>query len=379
MPGFTCDAKALQGVLKDLSRSAARHHYALPVLTHAKVCVVSIGWIGITATDLDFTTTRRLEGEDVDRGEFLVPVRTLADVLAAMRPGHGRKITLAVDPENETVLHLTMDDGGTAELPTMAQADFPPLPMECGDPDATLEWDLAEWCANFSQVASCAAVKQDRPTYAGVLLSLHDQRVEMVATDGHRMGVRVFGGEHGMARDAIIPARLAKLLPSHPAAGIDLLVELYKNQARLVWDGTEIVARLIDAAYPNWQKVLPEQTPHEIACDRDELHAAVRAVAPMARDAAHVLRLTFGEGSLTLRTGSDQDGSAERTVPAQLTRGEAPDGFALNVDYLAEALPHFGPGPVALGIKDHLAPILFTGANAFRVVIMPVRVAISAS
>ena len=71
-----------------------------------------------------------------------------------------------------------------------------------------------------------------------------------------------------------------------------------RNQILFHLEGIDLVSRLIDGQFPNYQHVLPEGHAMRAVLDREELLRAVRPAALIASSSANIVKLQVGgEGS----------------------------------------------------------------------------------
>jgi DNA polymerase-3 subunit beta len=156
---------------------------------------------------------------------------------------------------------------------------------------------------------------------------------------------------------------------------VDIILAQAKNQVIIKVDTTEVVSRLIDGQFPNYQSVLPTSHSTRALVDRDELLKAVRLSALIASSAANVVRLGFGEdgsAGITIAAAADV-GDAEGPVEAKL-EGD-PVTIAFNARYLVEALQNMEAEQLAIELSGPLAPGVLKPVDdpAYVHVIMPVR------
>jgi DNA polymerase-3 subunit beta len=156
---------------------------------------------------------------------------------------------------------------------------------------------------------------------------------------------------------------------------VDIILAQAKNQVIFRVDTTEVVSRLIDGQFPNYQSVLPTSHSTRAVIDRDELLKAVRISALIASSAANVVKLRFGEDGaegVTIAAAADV-GDAEGQVEAAL-EGEAVT-IAFNARYLLEALQSMDDSQLAMELAGPLAPGVLKPVDdpSYVHVIMPVR------
>jgi DNA polymerase-3 subunit beta len=156
---------------------------------------------------------------------------------------------------------------------------------------------------------------------------------------------------------------------------VDIILAQAKNQVIFRVDTTEVVSRLIDGQFPNYQSVLPTSHSTRAVIDREELLKAVRISALIASAAANVVKLRFGEDgadSVTIAAAADV-GDAEGQVEAGL-EGDAVT-IAFNARYLLEALQNMDDSQLAMELAGPLAPGVLKPVDdpSYVHVIMPVR------
>jgi len=156
---------------------------------------------------------------------------------------------------------------------------------------------------------------------------------------------------------------------------VDIMLAPAKSQVIFHVEGTELVSRLIDGQFPNYQQVLPASYATRVLVDREDLLKAVRLSALIASSAANVVRLRVGEtgpAGITIAAAADV-GDAEGEVEAQVEG----DGvtIAFNARYLVEALQNVEGDRLALEMSGPLSPGVLKPVDDpdYVHVIMPVR------
>jgi DNA polymerase-3 subunit beta len=137
----------------------------------------------------------------------------------------------------------------------------------------------------------------------------------------------------------------------------------------------DLVSRLIDGQFPNYQQVLPASHATRAVVDRDELLKAVRLSALIASSSANVVKLRLegdGTGALTIAAAADvgeTEGQLETTLEGD------PVAIAFNARYLQEALQNVDADQLALEFTGALSPGVLRpiGDDDYVHVIMPVR------
>ena len=177
----------------------------------------------------------------------------------------------------------------------------------------------------------------------------------------------------------MIPARalaeLARIL-SDTDDPVELVLAQARNQVLFHLEGVDLVSRLIDGQFPNYQTVLPATHATRAELDREELLRAVRPAALIASSSANIVKLagraaTTEPASIVTATADvgDYTGDVEATIEGDATT------IAFNARYLNDVLGNVQADRFALELNGPLSPGVFrpVGDDGYVHVVMPVR------
>ena len=206
-----------------------------------------------------------------------------------------------------------------------------------------------------------------RPILTGVLTRFAGDKLTLAAADNYRIAVKTLPILDPVEDTSlVVPARsyaeLMRVLTDTDDP-VDIMLASSKSQVLFHVEGVDIVSRLIDGQFPNYQQVLPTSHSTRAVVDRDELLKAVRLSALIASSAANVVRLRLGDegsGTITIAAAADV-GEAQGEVEAAV-EGDAVQ-IAFNARYLQEALQNLDARPARARV---LRPALAGRAQADR-------------
>jgi len=176
----------------------------------------------------------------------------------------------------------------------------------------------------------------------------------------------------------VIPARaLSELSRILKAAdeGVEVTVGAQKNQVFFKTRDVELMSRLIEGTYPNYQQVIPGQSTTTITAKTQELLFTTKMVSLFSKDAANVVKFKTEGGKLTLTANTSEVGQNVAAVDARIEGQDLQVAF--NSKYLLDVLAIIGSEEVQLGFTGPLNPGLIkpVGKDNYLYIIMPVRVA----
>jgi len=323
----------------------------------------------LLATDMEMGLRVPLAGEILQPGSAVLPARLVLEVVRSLP---GDTVTLELRSHEQDVELIS----GSAKfhLRTLRSEDFPTLPT----PDTATRMTLPTqaFVDTALQVSRSASKDETRPVLTGVLISAGGQELTMVATDSYRLSIKHATLDPPLqgAIEANVPARalgeLARIAQS--AEEPELTISLGQNQ--VVFEVGDIVlsSRLIDGQFPNYRQLLPESVEHELRLSSAEIADVVRRISLLAQKNAP-LRLSFGEGELTVSAQTPDVGEASEMLPVPFS-GE-PFEIGFNPEFLRDGLESVESEELVLKLISPLRPGLIESPDGgeFVYLIMPIR------
>lgn len=212
----------------------------------------------------------------------------------------------------------------------------------------------------IDRVGFAMSADEGRPNLNGVFVRFDAAeggvaRVEMVATDGHRLArlVREVSAEGlGQALGVIVHRKgVAELKRFLDGVDGDVTVGFQRNAVVFRVPTGYLLVRQIELEYPDYQRVVPGEFRWRFTVDRAELSRAVqRAAIVISGDKTPLVRLKLEPGRLQVLAQDPEKGDAHSELDIGYD-GEALE-IAYNNKYLLDALNALPAGDVALQVKD---------------------------
>ncbi len=367
----TCSIQNLGQGLHTVSRAVASRT-TLPILNNVLMQTGPDG-LRLAATNLEIGIKQVIPAEVHEEGGITVPARLLTDFVT----GHpDEALSMTLDRKTQS-LHLK-SARFDANIKGIDPGDFPPLPQS-GE-GRKIEVEQAHLREAIEQTVVAASTDEGRPVLTGVYAQLNGGKVTLAATDGHRLAVKTLqvqaGGQEPEA--VVIPARalaeLSRILKGS-SEKVQVAVGSQKNQVFFAVGGVEMMSRLIEGTYPNYQQVIPAAPTTTITAKTEDLLLTTKLVALFSREAANVMKFRTEGGKLTLLANASEVGQNIAEVEAKVEGADLQVAF--NAKYVIDVLSVIGSDEVRLGFTGALNPGIIrpAGRDDYLYVIMPVRVA----
>lgn len=332
----------------------------------------------VSAFDTEVAARAPVEAVVEEPGRVVVPGRLLADVVRNLPDAPVRVHA------NET--RLLIECGAARfRIPTMDADDYPELPEF---PQPVGEVDTMGFASAVAQIAPAAGRDDTLAVLTAIRLEIARNGLTLVATDRYRLAVRTIPWQPTVEEPeavAHVPARLLAEVTKTPTTASRIAFGLGADEAGGVRFGLSIagrqaIVRLLDGTFPNYRKLLPEDSPLTVTAQTGPLAAAVRRVALVATRTAP-LRCTFSEGQVVAEAGDGGGAQALEVVPVDYAGPEL--SVLFNPSYLLDGLGAVEGDEAILGFATadpeiaSARPAVLTGkdgdGDGYRYLLMPIR------
>lgn len=371
----TVHRKELLNAVQAASR-AVTNRTSLPILTHL-LLETKIGADGdhalhLSGTDLELGVSTSMPAYATAPGGLTVPAKLLSDLLGSLTED---EVTLTVDRSHAAHIKSGKSEYRLLGLPA---EEYPILPdLMCAAQIVVPQKLLREM---IQQTVYAVSDDQTRAILTGVYFIVIAERLRLVATDTHRLAMRVVSIEGQEAdRTAIVPERTCRMvLAMLSDADGDVTITFSQSQALFTMpdETTKVITRLIDGQYPNYERVIPKPAENSFTVDRQALAKAVKRAEVIVKDAAHRVILQSKAGlapSLVISGESATSGNALEEIDAEVAGVEFTVAF--NGAYLLDALNAITSEKIIISV-DGMKPGLLLpvdDAAEYTCVLMPMQ------
>ncbi|PIV92113.1 MAG: DNA polymerase III subunit beta, partial [Gallionellales bacterium CG17_big_fil_post_rev_8_21_14_2_50_54_146] len=196
-----------------------------------------------------------------------------------------------------------------------------------------------------------------------------------VATDGHRLAYNAITIEADLAKQEIIIPRkavmeLAKLLADDDSA---IELEFSDQQLKTSFSGIQLVTKLIEGKFPDYQRVIPDYSNH-LSMNRTLVQQALQRAAILSNEKFRGVRFVLTEKNLSVISSNSEQEEAQVEIETDY-HGEAID-IGFNVNYLLDGLNSINSEQAIFSFGSPNSSILITSPDnqEFRYVVMPMRI-----
>lgn len=340
---------------------------SLPILGNL-LLEIKEGVLSMTATDLEVELISRvaLEGE-FESGSITVPSRKFLDICRGL-PDDAR-ITFVLEGDRVQV----RSGRSRFSLATLPANDFPNIEDWQSDVEVTLTQGELRGLIEKTQFSMA---NQDVRYYLnGMLFEIDGNTLRSVATDGHRMAVAQTSLVGDFATQQIIVPRkgiqeLVKLLDAPEA---QVVLQIGSSNVRAEVNNFVFTSKLVDGRFPDYRRVLPQNTNKTLETGSDELRQAFARAAILSNEKFRGVRVNLAHGEMRITANNPEQEEAEEMLDVSFDGDAIEIGF--NVSYVLDVLNALRGRAVRISMSDANASALIENADddSAMYVVMPIR------
>ena len=321
-----------------------------------------------TDTEMQISTTAQFGGKADDMA-ITVSARKLIDVLRALP--ETSEVSLSIQARKASIT----TGKSRVSLQTMAAEEFPHvLVQEVFTHRLTVPQQAFK---HLLSMVSYAMAQQDIRYYLnGLLLVTDGHKLKVVATDGHRLAYCDMDLEQAMPRqDLIVPRKtIGEWMRLLQDVEEPLVLEFGQQRLRASFSGIELVSKLIEGKFPDYERVIPQGLGRLATIDRALLASSLQRASIVTTEKFKGVRLRFEKDHLSIQTTNADQEEAVDEIAMSYDSETTEIGF--NVQYLLEVLQHLKTEEISIALRDGSASALITvpDNNHFKYVVMPMRI-----
>lgn len=331
--------------------------------------------LALTATDLDIAVVEKLPAKVAKAGATTVAAHTFYDIVRKLPEGAEVELTFSAADQR-----LDLRAGRSSfKLSCLPKEDFPV--MAAGELPHSFALPADQLRRLIDKTRFAISTEETRYYLNGIYLHAASSggvpMLRAVATDGHRLArveAPLPSGAAGMP-GVIVPRKtvneLRKLLEGGSA---EARIELGETKIRFAIGDLVLVSKLIDGAFPEYERVIPRDNDKVMEVDSKAFAAAVDRVATISTEKSRAVKLSLKPDGIELSATSPDQGSASEQLTAAYSA--APIEVGYNSRYLLDIAGQIEGENTRFLLADALAPTVVRDPSddGALYVLMPMRV-----
>ncbi len=366
---FTCTQENFNKALATVSHVASRSA-TLPILNNVLIQVKD-GLINLSSTNLEVGINAHLRGKVETEGAFTIQAKLIADYVNLL-PKENIKAEL-----KDQSLYIKCENHETY-IKGLDASDFPVIPeIEKKQPVIIKSGDLKQ---ALNQVMFSVTLDESRPEISGILFLLSNKTLTLVGTDSYRLAEKkiTLNNTVEVEHKVIVPLRTVQEVSRILSEVDDSETALYINESQILFvlnNEVELISRLIEGQYPDYQQIIPTEHKTQTIVKIDEFSRIVKSVSLFCKPGINDIKFSLNSQKKELVVLAANSGVGENTVTLNSEVTGNDNEVVFNYRYLLDGLNNLGGEEAIIEVVNEKSPgvIRPKGDNGYLYIVMPIR------
>ena len=359
--------------LLSIASKAVSPNSPLPSLSGLKITVTTHS-VEITASNSDISIRTTKEKDDsftfevYDTGSIDIHKNYIIDIV--------RKIESEVVEVEIMDGSLTKISGGTAEfnINGIKASEYPLIDFNKQPMEFTIDAKLLKSIVN--QTAFATSTQETRMSLTGINFKCDGSTLECTATDSFRLAKKVVEMDCPLSFNITIPAKSIVEVSRNIDDEQTVTVSMSEKKAQFIYGGTIMQTRLIDGAYPETNRLIPQEFSYELTIGiKDVINAIDRqSFIKNETDQFSIVKLSMSEEETTISSRSQEVGFSVETLNVETYSGDKLD-ISFSGKYMMDALKGLNGEKVHMCFCGVMKPIVLKSLEdeSCLQLVLPVR------
>ncbi|MEE8131715.1 MAG: DNA polymerase III subunit beta [Candidatus Paceibacterota bacterium] len=328
--------------------------------------------IKLSATNLELAITNFISGKIIEEGSLTVPINILTSIINNLQT---ERINLEVKDNNLII----KADNYQAKIQGIKKEEFPIIP-KINNEQNFLEISTSILKQSLFSVISAAQISNMRPELNGIFFDFQINSLKLAATDSFRLAEKTISNNQFKTTlnkqfKTIIPLKTIQEITRVIKDSNDKTIIYFDpNQVLFKNNDLEIISRLIDGEFPDYQAIIPESTETEIIINREQLINAIKLASAFI-DRLSEIKITIKEKTKNIEVYSTGQGVGENQylIPAKI-KGPSLE-IVFNWRFLFDGLKNLNSEDIIMEFNGNNKPVVIKSPDdiSYFYVLMPIK------
>jgi DNA polymerase-3 subunit beta len=340
----------------------------MPILANILI-VAAENHVELTGTDLEVGLKTHFDAEVEQTGAITVSGKKIFEIVKSLSGATDVRFE-----QNENHMMEVTSGASHFKVLCLPKEDYPLVPEPKFEKKIVLP---LEKCKDMIDRVYCAITQEQRYYLNGALMILKDGSIELISTDGHRLAYTLMPLETlqvGQEIRGIVSKKTLNELRKFDDS--DLIFDMDENNLFFRVQNRTLISRVIEGKFPNFEAVIPEDNPHAVILDREEIADAIRRVSLLSTERSKGIKFSIQKDRIALFSSNPELGEARDEVRMEYEGPEFDIGF--NAQYLLDFLTTVKTEKIRVELKDENNAILMRTNEDdeidYKYVLMPMKI-----
>ncbi len=358
----------------DVIEKITRKNLTLPALSNVLLSIDG-NFLRLDATNLEISTSWWILAKVEKEGKVAIPATFFSNLVNLLKD---EKIKL--ETQNQNLLLKT--ENQTTQIHGIDPEEFPIIPKI--EKEEIIIMSNKKLLESLKQIIEIPSISQIRPEISGIYFSFKKNLLKIVGTDSFRLAEKSINLKTKSKKDIsfIVPQdairELINILEQE-----DQNIIIYYSQNQILFENEkkeascphiQILSRLIEGEYPNYQEIIPKKYKTEIVVKKDEFENQLKQAGLFSGKISEVkLTVDIKKKKVKIYSESPEIGKNESYISAKI-KGEDMN-VSFNYKFLISGLQNIKSSEVIFELNGDEGPGVLkpVGDENYIYVSMPIK------
>lgn len=344
---------------------------SLPILKNILLKTQS-GKLKIAATNLELGINRFVNSKIIEEGAITIPFEAFFVIIS-----NSDSERIQIETEKNNLLVKT--DNYNARIQGSPEAEFPIIPT-INNQKNNLDINGATLKTALNEVVSAAQLSEIRPEISGVLFDFQITFLKFVATDSFRLAEKtIFDRDYKtnltQGFKIIVPLKTIQEIIRTLDEDQETKIIIDQNQILFKNQNQEILSRLIDGQYPDYEQIIPKKAETEIILPKEKFLSAIKLVGSMSSKNNDIkLGTQIGAKTLEIYSANQYIGENNYIIPSKINGPEFKN-LTFNWRFLTEGIKNIKSELISMSVNGDIKPTVIksTEDQSYLYIVMPIK------
>ena len=288
-------------------------------------------------------------------GSFTANGKKLLDIVRILKD---EEITLEI---LDNIL-IVKQKNSKFKLPTFDASAYPNFPTIENKPEISL--DSLTLIQNLKKISPAIDTNNPKFELNGALINIKSNSTDLVGTDTRRLAIASIPGENNEELSLIVPKK-----------AILEIQKLFLDQINIYFDQTNLIisnenyffyTRLINGKFPDYQRIIPTSTKHQITLPKKEMIDAIKMITTISQE----IKITLLSNVIIFNSLSADNVEAKTEIEINTGLDEKFE-LSFNSKYLLDFIAQTNKNEFSIEFNEPTLPFIVKDDN-FITIIMPI-------
>lgn len=341
----------------------------LPILSNL-LLTAEKGKLKISATDLEIGINTQIPAKVVSEGSLTIPAKLLSNFINNLPP---KQVELEA---KGSVLNVKCENFKAA-MNGLDAKDYPIIPKAKKTEKIEISGQILKNA--FLKTAFAAALKETRPEISGIFFKFSPKEIKIAATDSFRLAEKIISGDDfksELSGSLIIPSRTVQELVRIIGEKDDQ-IKIIPESNQILFDmgETQLISRLIEGDYPNYEQIIPKDFETQLILDKNDFINAVKLAGLFCGKTNDVKFFAVPEKkTLEIFSSQSDAGNSKSALLIKQAKGKEMT-VVFNYKYVLDGLINMQDEEIIFELNGEIKPGLIKGVQeqGYLYIFMPIK------